>query len=644
MLDLRDAMIEADSLRSGRTPAGDNFCRLWESFAGRGMGLSATDTADNGFNRVGAAYDVPDGCVAPPPPPAVTVTATAPTGYEAGQIPAAVAFRRGTPGDRPLLVNYTTAGTAAAGSDYVALTGTAEIPAGAAEVVVPIVPLDDSFVETTEALTVSVSRGSGYTTGTPSSATITIVSDDVAPDLLVSALSAPRTAGSGDTIGVTCTVKNNGSGAAAPSRTHFYLSKNALLDAADAFLGSSAVPELAPGQDSVCSASLVLPSPLDAGSMYLFAKADGPAALAETNELNNTRAAAIAIGPDLVISTLTAPAAGAAGSAMVVTDTTLNQGAGQAGASATRMFLSSNVFLDALDVALEARDVPALAVGASSSGTTTVTIPAGTPAGSYYLFAKADAAGVLGEANETNNARSALVRIGPDLTVSALSVPARAAAGAPLSIGDTTRNAGAGAAAASVTTFYLSANLTLDDGDLRLEPSRTVPALQASGISSGTTSVVIPAVSPGAWYILARGDDGESVAEALETNNVRAAVVQIGPDLNFLGLTAPTTAVSGSSISVSTIVRNSGAAAAGASVVRLYLSANSVLDAGDSELPAYRDVPALAGGATSSGTTVVPIPSGSTGSFYLLVVADADQAVAESSELNNTVARALTVN
>ena len=68
MLDLRDAMLQADALRNPGTPVSANFCALWEPFATRGMGLDATDTKDNGFNQVSANFSVPDGCQAPPSP------------------------------------------------------------------------------------------------------------------------------------------------------------------------------------------------------------------------------------------------------------------------------------------------------------------------------------------------------------------------------------------------------------------------------------------------------------------------------------------------------------------------------------------------------------------------------------------------
>jgi hypothetical protein len=47
--------------------------------------------------------------------------------------------------------------------------------------------------------------------------------------------------------------------------------------------------------------------------------------------------------------------------------------------------------------------VPALAAGTSSIGETMVTIPAGTPAGTYYVIAKGDADNTVLELSELNN-------------------------------------------------------------------------------------------------------------------------------------------------------------------------------------------------------------------------------------------------
>ncbi|OFW29056.1 MAG: hypothetical protein A3J28_17200 [Acidobacteria bacterium RIFCSPLOWO2_12_FULL_60_22] len=53
----------------------------------------------------------------------------------------------------------------------------------------------------------------------------------------------------------------------------------------------------------------------------------------------------------------------------------------------------------------------ALGPGLTSSDSTSVTIPAGTTVGTYYIIGKADADNVVVETQETNNTRSATVKV-----------------------------------------------------------------------------------------------------------------------------------------------------------------------------------------------------------------------------------------
>ena len=638
MLDLRDAMLEADEIRNPAGAQSQNFCRLWESFAGRGMGLTATDTADNGQNRVGPAYDVPAGCQAPPIPLLVTMSVGTANAYEAGTVPASVVIRRSEVSNAPLTVHYVTSGSAQA-SDFEAPSGMAVIPAGAATVSVPIVPINDLLVESDETVTVTLQSGDGYAIGSPTSATITIISDDVAPDLAVTSLTAPAPAGSGSTITITDTTKNQGTGTAAASQTFFYLSKNLALDTADPLIGQRDIPALAAGAVSTGPASLVLPDPLDSGTYYVFAKADGTAAVAETNEGNNTRFTSVAIGPDFVVTALTGPMSAAAGATILVTDTTRNQGGGAAGASATRFYISSSILFDSTARPMQARSVPALAAGASSTASTSVTIPADLTAGAYYLFARADSNTEVLESAEGNNTRLANIRIGADLTVTAFTAPARAASAATIVVSDTTTNSGSGPATASSTSFYLSANLLLDASDSLLPVMRQVPALAAGQSSTGSTTLTLPTLPAGTWYVLANADEGNAVAESIETNNSRFAGIQIGPDLSFTIVSAPGTAVAGSTITITDTIRNMGADTSGPSVVRYYFSVNLILDAGDTPLGAGRQVPALAPNTSNTGSATMTLPGGVSGNYYIIVVADGDQTVPESQEANNTIAR-----
>ena len=98
------------------------------------------------------------------------------------------------------------------------------------------------------------------------------------------------------------------------------------------------------------------------------------------------------------------------------------------------------------------------------------------------------------------------------------------------------------------------------------------------------------------------------------------------------------------SFSVTDTAKNNGAATAGASTTRYYLSLDTVKSSGDKLLTGSRAVPSLAAGVQSSGTVTVTVPSTTAlGSYFLLACADDAKVVAESNENNNCKASATKV-
>jgi subtilase family serine protease len=153
--------------------------------------------------------------------------------------------------------------------------------------------------------------------------------------------------------------------------------------------------------------------------------------------------------------------------------------------------------------------------------TTTVTIPSDTASGIYYLIAVADDGEQVTEEIENNNERPRYIRIGPDLSVTALSVPATAAAGSNINVTDKVQNLGGGSSAAVNLRLFLSTNKVFDATDQELSV-RLVPALAAGETNQVTRAVRIPAsTSPGVYYVIARVDTDHEVMEISETNNSR---------------------------------------------------------------------------------------------------------------------------
>jgi subtilase family serine protease len=188
-----------------------------------------------------------------------------------------------------------------------------------------------------------------------------------------------------------------------------------------------------------------------------------------------------------------------------------------------------------------------------------------------------------------------------------------------------------------VTAIYLSTNTLLDSADQRLG-SRSVPTLGPGGASAKTTSVTLPAISAGTWYLIVSADDDRAITETVETNNTRAVTILVGPDLSVASFTLPFTLAAGATVSVGDSVKNVGAATAGASVIRFYLSANTLFESGDTLL-GERTVGSISPNLTNGGTTSLTIPSGLSGTYYIFAIADGTNLVQEASEGNNSFLR-----
>ncbi|PYU98715.1 MAG: hypothetical protein DMG10_27465, partial [Acidobacteria bacterium] len=326
----------------------------------------------------------------------------------------------------------------------------------------------------------------------------------------------------GSAITVTDTTKNFGTGPAAASKTFVYLSLDSILDPGDTLIGSRPVGVLSSGSYSAGSTLVTIPADATPGIRYLIVLADGGQAVAESIETNNTRTTSIAVGPDLQVSALSAPLSALPGSAITVTDTTKNFATVPAAASTTFVYFSLDSILDSGDTLIGNRPVGVLGGGSSSAGSTVVTIPVDTTPGTRYLIVLADGGQTVGESIETNNTRTTSISIPfPDLQVSALSAPSSALSGSTITVTDTTSNLGTGLAAASTTRYYLSATSTYDTTDI-LIGSRSIGTLLNGASSSGSATVTIPAGTVvGRYYLIARADGEEVLAETNETNNTK---------------------------------------------------------------------------------------------------------------------------
>ena len=351
----------------------------------------------------------------------------------------------------------------------------------------------------------------------------------VGPDLVISTFTMPATGAPGGSVNASYTVRNQGAVGAGASLLDFYWSTNSSLDATDTLLATQNIGPLGANAIQSGQTPVVIPSDATLGTYYILARADSANSVEESSESNNTSLESILVGGDLVVADFSMPAVLGVGIPFVATDRTTNAGTTSVGQSATHFFLSVNSSLSADDVLLGSRAVDTLTAGEVSLGNTTLTIPTTTAPGSYYLFAKADAANAVVETQEGNNTDLQLVAVGPDLKPTISSATSPVTAGNTTVVAESVTNRGGNDAPPSMVRYYLSQNnASLDAADISLAETRSVGVLIPNASSAGQTPVTIPAgTPPGLYYLIVQADGGGTISESSETNNTHQRQIRV---------------------------------------------------------------------------------------------------------------------
>jgi len=469
-----------------------------------------------------------------------------------------------------------------------------------------------------------------------------IIGGGTSIDLTPTALTAPASAATQQQIEIGWTVQNQGTSDARPSwYDRLYLSTNNVWDTSDVeltYVYRSIV--LLAGDSYFVARTVRIPS-VPADSYYLLVRTDHNGYISESNEANNGQAVAITVTtPDLIPTALTAPASVVAEQQIEVSWTVENQGTGEVRPSwSDHLYFSTNDVWDDQDTRLGSFQWNhAVAAGASYSQVQTVRLPE-VPAGSYYLILRTDHYDYLYEANEANNELAVAVDLTtPDLTPTALTVPASAVAEQQIEVSWTVQNQGTGEARPSWSDhLYFSSNDVWDDQDTRLGYFQWNHTLAAGASYTQTQTVRLPEVPAGTCYLILRTDHYDYLYESNEANNDRAvAIILTTPDLTPTGLTAPASAVAEQQIEVSWTVENQGTGAAQPYWYdRLYFSTNEVWDDQDTQLGSFQWNHTLAAGASYTQTQIARLPQVPAGTYYLILRADGSNRLYESNEANN---------
>jgi len=354
-----------------------------------------------------------------------------------------------------------------------------------------------------------------------------------APDLFMTAVTLnSATANQGGTLSVTDTVINQGAASAGSFRLAYYLSPDSIYGNGDELAISTiraVTNPFATGGTSTATTSLAIPSATPGGTYYLCALADSLNQVAESMETNNARCSASTVTlpkADLVMTTVsTATTVIAPGQSLSAANSVMNQGGFAAGSFRIGFYLSMNANGSTQDGTITAtRTLSSLAAGASSSGTTSLTLPSSMMLGNYYLCAMADSLSQVAESDEGNNTLctgSTIQVTLPDLTMSVVTPNASTASpGGTLSVTDTVSNGGAASGVFRIS-YRLSPTASYSDpGAVVITITRSVTSLAAGVSSTGTTTLTLPGATPsGTYYVCTLADSLNQVTETNEGNN-----------------------------------------------------------------------------------------------------------------------------
>jgi subtilase family serine protease len=377
-------------------------------------------------------------------------------------------------------------------------------------------------------------------------------------DLLVTNLIGPDTGQAGQPVHIEWEVQNQGT---LPTNVgtwtdNVYLSPQPELRDDAVLLGSrSHGGVLGNGLSYTAAGDFLLP--LEYSGLYqIIVQTDAGNAVFETNETNNTLASPILLSvtplepSNLIVTAVDGPAEGVSGQALSVTWTVANTGTGPTNAATwgDAVYLSLDQFLDAQDMYLgEWTHHGPLDPTQSYTETQPFNVPFGVN-GLFFVLVKTDSHNQVAELDHEDDN----VNLDPELTQITIPPPADLVADSVLPpadgiLGESAhfvwyiRNAGDQPVNGSwQDSLYLSADDQWDIGDRRIgtfvRPAGPLNPGETTGVSADAP---LPAVLPGAYYVIARTDVYNQVPETNELNNLGASLTTFNVSATPLTLGQP---------------------------------------------------------------------------------------------------------
>ena len=482
------------------------------------------------------------------------------------------------------------------------------------------------------------------------------------PDLVVTQITAPLLAFSGQTISMTYNVKNIGDGITTDA---IWKDVVTLLPAPSNQTGTSATlltrthtGTLLPDSSYLVNTMVTLPANIFGDyqiRVYTDYYNDVFEFATEGNNtlLGSTLGIVLTPPPDLVVQNLSIPAT----LSLYQTNTITYQIKNQGGSAPTRgwtdrYYISPSPvyntnFLTYLGYTY---NNAGLLPGNTNAKSVSLKLT-GNFSGTYYLYVYTDYNDLIDEYafDDNNITRSAAITIiRPDLKVDSLVHAASVMSGSTLAVHTKLKNNGPGIYTGTISNqYYLSTDdiLSIATDQLLSTKNLTNTNIPSGGTVDQNVSLIIPVNTAGSRFIICSTDGTQAIYEGLETNNTLASPITVfeapHSDITTIGVDVPDTITAGVNFSFSYEVVNQGDVAMTQSAVdSLFLSYSptwnrSTATSLGTRTTTFLDTSGHLTYTVAPATVITQNPN----LYYIYIVNDAKDKVYEGSGESNNIFR-----
>lgn len=477
------------------------------------------------------------------------------------------------------------------------------------------------------------------------------VGSPIFPDLVINALTtSTASVNAGNNINMTATILNQGDATASKTVIEFYLSVDDVISAGDQLIGIDSLDQLVSSGSVNRTITARIPINTSPNTYFILAKVNPNAAIEEEDLTNNSNSVEVEVlerlFADLKINSASVqPAQIPIGQQGNVSVSILNAGDALADASTLSVYLSTDGNLSTDDLVIGSKEINLIDINGSVISQVGFTVSSSIATGVYTLFVEVDANNVVQESNETNNVYTltleVLESLKSDLIIDQLSFASQVNAGGTLAVSFDLKNVGEIGSLTGEVGVYFSEDNVLDTSDESISILSTSP-LNAGASDEFNVSVPIPLErSVGDYFIIVVADHSEIEVEVDETNNILSKGIQVSEPLpgnltiGTISLSATSVEI-GEQLTISSSVNNSSSNATLSSSAGLYLSDDGALTSADQKL-ATASVSILEGNSSSPVSFTVSFDETiAPGDYFLIIKADDEDIINETSEADNT--------